>query len=186
MKSAMDVDQRRVLNASAVEGRIVDLGDLDLAVRDSPSDDIAALSAGIARRGAIPLMLGGSRRWVDPMTLGLSDALAAHVTAVGMHDSDVASSGAPMLVILDLADIASTWHGASLVSRFDGLAMREARRRLRAIGRRTVAGVAVVGLDPARQGLSTVKTGQRFLVTALLDLLYARLDALQPTERAHG
>jgi hypothetical protein len=59
------------------------------------------------------------------------------------------------------------------------------RRRLRKLGTQTLAGIAVTGLEPARAGLSTVKTAQRLLITAVLDLIYAHLDALLPEGASH-
>jgi hypothetical protein len=76
--------------------------------------------------------------------------------------------------------------GGSVEAGFEGLTLSQTRAWLRGFGRRRVAGMALTGLDPMRQGLSTVKTGQRLLVTALLDLVYARLDALTPYAVPHG
>ena len=189
MKAAMDVDQRRVLDPAAVSGRLVDLGDIDFAhAGEPPADCVASLSAAVAARGAIPILLGGSPPLAEAMRRGLSEALKADVRAVGLRDAlpEPAGRTPPLLAVLDLAEVASVWHGGSVRAGFAGVSLSQARSRLREIGSQEVVGAAVVGLDPARQGLSTVKTGQRLLVTALLDLIYARLDALADRETAHA
>ncbi len=85
------------------------------------------------------------------------------------------TGGRPVFVGIDLGAWAAPWHGAQRDAPFDGLGLREVRRVLTAIGGLPLAGVAITGLDATRSGLSTVKTGQRLVLTALLDLLYQRL-----------
>lgn len=184
MKAAMDIDQRRMLDASAVARRVVDLGDIDIAFAD-PCAAVTALVRSIAKTGALPLLLGGGAWLVSPLRQGLaaqgealtlfrinSDAPPADPTTLG---------GGRVVVALDLSVVAAEWHGASAAARFDGLSLSAAREKLRQAGALDVAGIAVTGLDPTRQGVSTVKTGQRLLVPALLDLLYARLGVLKAT-----
>ena len=185
MKAAMDIDRRMRLDGAAIAGRIVDLGDIDfLAGEATAGERVAALSAEIARRGALPAMLGGSARFVAPMRDGLEDALRRPVDVLRAPARPL--DGRACLASIDLGAIASTWHGGSRLAGLHGLALSQCREWLRGLGREDVVGVALTGLDPSRQGLSTVKTGQRLLVTAVLDLVYARLDALRPVEKHHG
>lgn len=185
MKAAMDIDRRMRLDGAAIADRLVDLGDIDFLSGDAPAADrVAALCAEIARRGALPAMLGGSARFVAPMREGLEAALRRPVDVLAATARP--PEGRACLVSIDLGAIASIWHGGSRLAGIDGLSLSQCREWLRGLGREDVVGVALTGLDPARQGLSTVKTGQRLLVTAVLDLVYARLDALRPVERPHG
>ena len=95
------------------------------------------------------------------------------------------AAGERLLAIhLDLSALASHWHGASDVPRFDGLALAGLRKVLTGLGRLPVAMLAVTGLNPALNGLAQVKTGQRLLVTALLSYIHARLGA--STDRDDG
>jgi len=182
MKAAMDIDQRRVLDASAVAGRVVDLGDIDIALAD-PRDTVPALVRAIAKTGALPLLLGGGAGLASPLLEGLAaDGEAFTLLRIGSAAplGDPATSGGGRVVVaLDLSVIAAQWHGATATARFDGLSLSAARERMRHAGALDVAGIAVTGLDPTRQGMSTVKTGQRLLVSALLDLIYARLGVLK-------
>ena len=68
--------------------------------------------------------------------------------------------------------------------RFDGLTLSGLRRVLTGLGRLPVSILVVTGLNPTLSGLGTVKTGQRLLVTALLDYICARLGA--PEDRNGG
>jgi hypothetical protein len=52
------------------------------------------------------------------------------------------------------------------------------------LGRLPTDAIAATGLDATRSGLSTVKTGQRLLVTALLDLLYAVIAQVRASRSA--
>lgn len=90
-----------------------------------------------------------------------------------------AVGGAPVHVALDMSGFAATWHGMHQRAPFDGLSLSEARELLEAIGTLPIAGLSITGLDPTGSGLSVVKTGQRLILTAILDLIYARLDALR-------
>lgn len=175
MKAAMDIDQRCVLDAAAIAGRLVDLGDLDSAAA------VPDLVRAIAATGALPLLLGGGAGLVEPMLAGLAiggEAPAPLRIAATPPDA-VGFAGRRVVVALDLSAIAAQWHGASAAAAFDGLSLTTARARLRQAGGFDVVGIAVTGLDPTRQGMSTVKTGQRLLVTAVLDLIYARLGVLK-------
>lgn len=187
MKAAMDIDQRRVLDASAVAGRVVDLGDVDVALAD-PSATVPALVRSIAAAGALPLLLGGGAWLALPLLQGLAapgEALTLLRIGSDAPLSEPARfAGTRVVVALDLSVVAAQWHGASAAARFDGLSLSAVRERLRQAGALDVAGIAVTGLDPTRQGMSTVKTGQRLLVTALLDLIYARLGVLKAA--CHG
>jgi len=86
----------------------------------------------------------------------------------------------PVHIALDASAIAAQWHGASAEAGFDGLSLSECRAFLRRLGTARVASLSITGLDPAINGLSLVKTGQRLLLTAVLDLIYARLGVLEP------
>ena len=93
-----------------------------------------------------------------------------------------AAGGRSLAVHLDLSALNSCWHGASDMPRFDGLTLSGLRRLLTGLGRLPVAILVVTGLNPTLSGLATVKTGQRLLVTALLDYICARLGA--PEDRS--
>jgi agmatinase len=187
MKAAMDVDRRMVLGGAAIAGALVDLGDIDFARIASPVEDcIASLAAAVVGRGAIPAMLGGHRASLVALRRGIETALGREVAIASPRARDDGGPEDAVLVAIDLSDVASVWHGGSVVAGFDGLTLSQTRTWLRGFGSRRVAGMAVTGLDPMRQGLSTVKTGQRLLVTAILDLIYARLDALTPYASRHG
>ena len=173
MARAMDIDQRRPLRQAAVAGRLLDLGDLD---PPTPSAVQAACTA-IAHQSAIPLLLGGDGSLVDACRAGLQAACPGTVQV--LHLGEAACAG-PIHVALDATAIGAVWHGTRHASRFDGPGLRQARIWLRAAGTLDVVGVSITGLAPARQGLSINKAGQRLLLTAILDLLYARLDALDP------
>jgi agmatinase len=86
----------------------------------------------------------------------------------------------PVHVALDASALASHWHGTNRHADFDGLSLSECRALLRKLGAANIASLSITGLDPAINGLSLVKTGQRLLLTAILDLIYARLDVLGP------
>jgi agmatinase len=83
-------------------------------------------------------------------------------------------------VALDASAIASHWHGASAKANFAGLSLSECRQLFRQLGVANIASMSITGLDPTINGLSLVKTGQRLLLTAILDLIYARLGVLEP------
>lgn len=86
----------------------------------------------------------------------------------------------PVHVALDASALASHWHGTNRHAEFDGLSLSECRALLRELGGANIASLSITGLDPTINGLSLVKTGQRLLLTAMLDLIYARLDVLGP------
>ncbi len=181
MKAAMDVDQRRILDSAVVACQIVDLGDIDFTRSNAdPGTSIATITSAICQCGGLPMMLGGATRLAEPMRRGLESGLGHHVAAVPLDLNPHASDEESILVIVDVTAVASSWHGASPCSRFAGLSLSEMRRRLRRLGTQNLEGIAVTGLEPARAGLSTVKTAQRLLVTGVLDLIYAHLDALLP------
>ena len=183
MKAAMDIDRRMRLDGAAIAGRLVDLGDVDFHGGEAcAAERVAALAAELARRAAIPAMLCGSSHLVGALRDGLEAGLGKPVAAIGPRSSDQAPQDRALLVEIDLSTIASIWHGGTRFAPLEGLSLSQCRAWLRGLGSRDVAGIAVGGLDPTRQGLSTVKTGQRLLVTAVLDLVYARLDALRPME----
>ena len=106
---------------------------------------------------------------------GLDDAAISRM-------AERAAGERPLAVHLDLSALNSCWHGASDMPRFDGLALSGLRRLLTGLGRLPVAILVVTGLNPTLSGLATVKTGQRLLVTALLDYICARLGA--PDDRS--
>lgn len=85
------------------------------------------------------------------------------------------AQGRSLFVAFDLSALAAPWHGMNDRAGFDGLGLRELRRAVAALAALPLAGIAITGLDATRSGLSTVKTGQRLILTALLDLLYQRL-----------
>jgi agmatinase len=86
----------------------------------------------------------------------------------------------PVHVALDASALASHWHGTNRRADFDGLSLSECRTLLRKLGAANIASLSITGLDPTINGLSLVKTGQRLLLTAILDLIYARLNVLGP------
>ncbi|MFM8750876.1 hypothetical protein [Rhabdaerophilum sp.] len=85
----------------------------------------------------------------------------------------------PVHVALDASAIATHWHGASTNAVFAGLSLSECRRLFRRLGVANIASLSITGLDPTINGFSLVKTGQRLLLTAILDLIYARLGVLE-------
>ena len=187
MKAAMDIDQRRILDSSIVNGRIVDLGDIDFAkCTDGAGASIAAITGSICQRGALPTMLGGATNLAIFMHRGLEAGMSRPVKMVPLDLPPHWSDDEPIFVTVDVSSVASTWHGASPYAHFSGLPLSEMRRRLRKLGGQNLAGIAVTGLEPARAGLSTVKTAQRLLITAVLDLIYAHLDALLPERASYG
>ena len=106
--------------------------------------------------------------------LGVDDALDERLAA--------ATRGRRSFVVLDLSVLAAHWHGMHEHAPFDALGLRELRPVIASLGHLPLAGFAVTGLEATRSGLSTVKTGQRLILTALLDLLYRCL----PAQRAAG
>jgi agmatinase len=90
----------------------------------------------------------------------------------------------PVHVALDASAMASQWHGSSPSADFEGLSLSECRAFLRTLGAGNVASISITGLDPTINGLSLVKTGQRLLLTAILDLVYTRLGVLEPRQDA--
>ncbi|MFM7454954.1 MAG: hypothetical protein ACKO1V_13500, partial [Cyanobium sp.] len=173
--------------SSAVAGHVVDLVDVDVTLA-YPSAMVPALVGSIAAAGALPLLLGGGAWLASPLLQGLT-APGEELTLLRIgSDAPLTETarfaGKRVVVALDLSVFAAQWHGASATARFDGLSLSAARERLRQAGLLDVAGIAVTGLDPTRLGMSTVKTGQRLLVTALLDLIYARLGVLKAA--CHG
>jgi len=86
-----------------------------------------------------------------------------------------ALQGWPAFVVLDLSVFAAHWHGMHAAAPLTGPGLREVRRLMEALGTLSIAGLAITGLDATRCGLSTVKTGQRLALTAVLDLLYGLL-----------
>lgn len=183
MKAAMDIDRRMRLDGAAIAGRLVDLGDVDFHGGEaSAAERVAVLAAELARRAAIPAMLCGSSLLVSALRRGLETGLGKPVVEISPRSCDPVPPDRALLVRIDLAAIASIWHGGTRFAALEGLSLSQFRAWLRDIGGHDVAGIAVCGLDPTRQGLSTVKTGQRLLVTAILDLVYARLGALRPME----
>jgi len=114
----------------------------------------------------------------DGLCIG-TDRLRQDFAAAASLIGEALGSG-PVHVALDMSGIASVWHGASVSACMDGLGLRDCRRVMEFAGSLDVVGVSVTGLDPTKSGMSIVKTGQRLLLTALLDLIYARLGALQP------
>lgn len=97
-------------------------------------------------------------------TMQASDLLERLVACIGGHRA---------VVVLDLSAFSASWHGMNGAAPFNGLGLRDVRKLMAILGRLPLAAIAVTGLDATRSGLSIVKTGQRLLVTALLDLLYA-------------
>jgi agmatinase len=80
--------------------------------------------------------------------------------------------GRRAFVALDLSAFAAPWHGMHGAAPFDGLGLRDMRRVVATLGQFPIVGIAITGLDATRCALSVVKTGQRLMLTALLDLLY--------------
>jgi agmatinase len=139
-------------------------------------------------RGGPSIHLAPSRRPAAEALAGIAEAggflaSAAELRALGapaVRDRIVrAVHGTSVHVALDMSGFAATWHGMHQRAAFDGLSLGEARELLEAIGTLPVVGLSITGLDPTGSGLSVVKTGQRLILTAVLDLIYARLDALR-------
>lgn len=230
MKSAMDIDRRRVLSGGMMGGSLVDLG--DLAVEHLPVAqahvDIRQAVAAVSSLGATALLLGGDLDIVTPAIEGAQAARRAegvakvqlggvyaacdgaavrsvlfHVAqdsrvphgaglrqqAVSLTPSWVRTADPAALrgrlqealqaqaafVVLDLSVFAAHWHGMHAAAPLEGPGLREVRRLMEVLGTLPIAGLAVTGLDATRCGLSTVKTGQRLALTAMLDLLYGLL-----------
>jgi agmatinase len=93
-------------------------------------------------------------------------------------------AGRRAVVVLDLSAFAASWHGMHGAAPFDSLGLRDVRKLMAILGRLPTDAIAVTGLDATRSGLSTVKTGQRLLVTALLDLLYAVIAQVRASRSA--
>jgi agmatinase len=183
MKAAMDIDRRAVLSGSGIAGRLVELGDIDLDRNVSdPSSCVAALAEAVCRQGAIPLMLGGAGDLMGPFLEGVGRGLGQRVASIRVASDHPPPAHAPFAVQLDVGDFASIWHGGATRPSLGGLSLTACRARMAELGVSNLAGMAITGLDPMRQGLSLVKTGQRLLVTAILDLIYARLGALRTLE----
>jgi len=183
MKAAMDIDRRAVLSGTRIAGHLVELGDIDLdRSTASPADCIATLTAAICRQDAIPLLLGGAGNLVGSFLEGVGRGLGLDVELVRVASDQTPPAGKPFIVQLDASDFASIWHGGAAWPRLSGLSLTACRQKMAILGTADLAGMTITGLDPTRQGLSLVKTGQRLLVTAILDLIYARLGALQPQE----
>ena len=113
------------------------------------------------------------------------------VSATELHEVDCALfgrrirtfvSGRPIILHLDVSALNSCWHGASDMPRFNGLNLAALQAVLTEIGQLSVAALVVTGLNPTRNGLAVVKTGQRLLVTALLSYVCARLGLSELTE----
>ena len=184
MKAAMDIDRRMRLDGAAIAGRLVDIGDIDFHAGAAAMEArVASLADALSRRAAVPAMLCGPRRLVDALHAGLVQGLGRPVARISVGSDVEPSRDTALLVVIDLAMIASIWHGGTRFAGLEGLSLSQCRAWLRGLAGYDLAGIAICGLDPARQGLSTVKTGQRLLVTAVLDLVYARLDALRPVEQ---
>jgi agmatinase len=116
----------------------------------------------IASEAARQLRRSGGR------VLGIADLRNAGCDEISRMTEAV---GRPF-VHLDLSAVAAPLSGMSLPPRLTGLDHAVLYRVLTAIGRASVAGLAVSGLDPTLHGLSIVKTGPRLLVAALLGFIY--------------
>ena len=88
-----------------------------------------------------------------------------------------------LLVHFDISVFSAALHGMTQTPRFGGLTIRDLQPALTAIGQAPVAGLLVTGLNPTKNGLSIVKTGQRLTVTALLGYIYGRLGLLASLHR---
>lgn len=171
--------------------------------RLSAEGAIGTAIAAVSRRGALPLLLGGDLDIVPAALAGLDASLPTatpliqvgghrredirgapvlqfvHAAQVHAQDAelieriDAATGGRPAFIALDQSAFAASWHGMHGAAPFDGLSLRDMRRLVAALGQFPVAGIAITGLDATRCALSVVKTGQRLILTALLDLLYS-------------
>ena len=88
-----------------------------------------------------------------------------------------------LLLHFDISVFNAALHGMTETPRFGGLTIRDMQPALTAIGQAPVAGLIVTGLNPTKNGLSVVKTGQRLIVTALLGYIYGRLGLLASLQR---
>ncbi len=88
-----------------------------------------------------------------------------------------------LLLHFDISVFSAALHGMTQTPRFGGLTIRDMQPALTAIGQAPVAGLIVTGLNPTKNGLSVVKTGQRLIVTALLGYIYGRLGLLSSLQR---
>jgi agmatinase len=156
------------------------------AASEASSDGIAVLMMGAAANipdpepGVVYCLVSESPCAGDPTCLpvALRDLRRRFEISIG---SILRHFGPrPIHVALDASVIASHWHGSDPKAGFDGLSLSECRTLFRRLGAAEISGLSITGLDPTINGLSLVKTGQRLLLTAILDLIYARLDVLGP------
>lgn len=96
---------------------------------------------------------------------------------------DLGRSVDTLLLHFDISAFGASLHGMTETPRFGGLTIRDMQPALTAIGQAPVAGLMVTGLNPTKSGLSTVKVGQRLIMTALLGYIYGRLSLLSSLQR---
>ena len=228
MKSAMDIDQRKVLDSASIANLVVDLGDLSInqTITELENDAVSVLKE-ISDRQAIAFIFGGDLSFIKKLYAQLNkdnnvfkEAILVSIVAnqinvkicQGMAVSDKSASGIftcsdsgiafrlvdiPMhlneiadtiikyastkkvLLALDASAFACHWHGSNIYADFNGISLSACRKLFRKIGGINIVCVALTGLDPTRNGLSVVKTGQRLMLTAILDVLYTRLNVLK-------
>ena len=117
-------------------------------------------------------------------TVGPAEGLVLDATLLQKEASKSLASkirsvtqGRPVFVSIDLSAWAAHWHGMHGQAPLQGLSLRDIRQVLVGVSQGPISGIAITGLDASRTGLSTVKTGQRMILTALLDVLYTCLAA---------
>ncbi|MDM8555164.1 arginase family protein [Desulfococcaceae bacterium HSG7] len=108
------------------------------------------------------------------MILGHSDGKTITKNICEDIANHIALGVKSILVHLDLSAIDSPLHGMTNIPSFGGLSLTEMQNLLAAIGRKSVSGLILTGLNPTINGLSVVKTGQRLVVTALLGFIYSK------------
>jgi agmatinase len=228
MKSAMDIDQRKVLDSASIANLVVDLGDLSInqTITELENDAVSVLNE-ISDRQAIAFIFGGDLSFIKKVHAQLNkeknefkEAILVSIVAnqiniklcqgitvpdesasgiltcsdsgasfrlvdIPMHIDEIAdtiikyASTKNVLLALDASAFACHWHGSNIYADFNGIGLSACRKLFRKIGGINIVCVALTGLDPTRNGLSVVKTGQRLMLTAILDVLYNRLNVLK-------
>ena len=87
------------------------------------------------------------------------------------------NGGQGIYASFDLSVVSSDWHGMTNRPAFDALDGATTAKALSILGDGPVVALDVVGLNPALNQLSVVKTGQRLIVSCLLGFIQSRTSA---------